>query len=258
MEIQSIELSWQPSKGQPAILDRVSLTFETGGLYGIIGPNGSGKTSFLRHLLRFIRAENGQLMLGDRQLQEYERKQLAKEVSFVPQNTGIDTDFTAYDIVMMGRNPYRGSFSGINREDREKVKEAFCLASCEQLKEKRFADLSGGEAQRVLIARAIAQDTPWLLLDEPVSSLDVHHQMEIMKTLTYLNQEKKKSVIIVLHDLNLAARFCSHLVMLKKGRVVAEGKTKKLLEPALLEEVYDMEFVEVVHPVSGETFFLPK
>lgn len=256
-EIQSRELSWCPDKNGKFILENVSMEFEQGGFYGIIGPNGSGKTSFLRHLLRFLKAERGKLLLGDKDLTEYHRKELAKNLAFVPQNTKIDTDFTAYEIVMMGRNPYRERFSGRKRKDEEIVEQAMRLASCDALKDHTFRYLSGGEAQRVLIARAIAQDTPWLLLDEPVSSLDIRHQMEIMDTLLYLNKEKGKSIILVLHDLNLASRFCSHLVMMKNGKIKAAGQTKELMKVELLKEVYDMEFVSMVHPKIGCLCYFP-
>lgn len=258
VNIECRDLTWHPDKGKNAVLDGVTLNFLPGGIYGIIGPNGSGKTSFLRHLLRFLRVESGSLTLDKKNLSEYDRMELARNMAFVPQNTQIDTDFLAYDIVLMGRNPYLGRFSGIGRADKEKVEEAFRLASCTALRNRRFSELSGGEAQRVLIARAIAQDTPWLLLDEPVSSLDIRHQMEIMQTLVYLNREAGKSVILVLHDLNLAVRFCSHLVLLKEGKVAAAGKTRALIQTELLQEIYEMEFVEVEHPISKETYYLPK
>jgi len=256
--IESRDLTWRPDKKRDAVLNGVTLNFLPGGIYGIIGPNGSGKTSFLRHLLRFLRAESGSLILGEKDLSEYERVELAKKMAFVPQNTQIDTDFLVYDIVMMGRNPYLGRFSGIERIDREKVEDALLLASCTELRSRQFSKLSGGEAQRVLIARAIAQDTPWLLLDEPVSSLDIRHQIGIMQTLQELNQKAGKSVILVLHDLNLAVRFCSHLVLLKDGNVVAAGRTQEVLKAEMLQKVYEMEFVEVVHPVSKEIYYLPK
>lgn len=256
MKIQSEELRWYPDRKKEAVLDGITVEFIEGGFYGIIGSNGSGKTSFLRHLLRFLKVRSGRILLGERELAEYERKELARQLAFVPQNTWMDVDFSVYEVVQMGRNPYLGRFAAFGKEDRKMVEEALRLTSCLELQERRFTELSGGEAQRVLIARAVAQNTKWILLDEPVSGLDVRYQMEMMQMLDWLNRERGKSVIVVLHDLNLAVRFCSHLVMMKKGKVVAMGETEKVMRLELLQEVYGIEFSCILD--GKRKYYFPK
>ncbi len=258
MKIQSEELRWCPNKDGKAVLDGITAEFLEGGFYGIIGPNGSGKTSFLRHLLRFLKVYSGKLLLGERELIEYERKELAKQLAFVPQNIHMDIDFSVYEVVQMGRNPYLGRFASFGKEDQKIVEEALSLTSCKELCDRKFVELSGGEAQRVLIARAVAQDTKWILLDEPVSGLDVRYQMEMMRLLDWLNRKKGKSVIVVLHDLNLAARFCSHLVIMKKGKVVAMGETEKMMDLELLQNVYEIEFLHILDMDGGQGYYFPK
>lgn len=258
MNIESKELRWELKKEGRAVLDGITAEFLEGGFYGIIGPNGSGKTSFLRHLLRFLKVESGKILLGERELEEYGRKELARQVAFVPQNVQMDVDFSVFQIVQMGRNPYLGRFAFFGKEDQGKVEEALQFTSCSAFRERKFSQLSGGEAQRVLIARAVAQDTPWIFLDEPVSGLDVRYQMEMMQLLDWLNRKRKKSVIVVLHDLNLAARFCSHLVLMKGGRIVAMGETQKIMDLELLQEVYEIAFLQVEDRKSGRCYYVPK
>lgn len=256
MKIRSEELKWYPDRKGRAVLDGITVEFVEGGFYGIIGSNGSGKTSFLRHLLRFLKVDSGRLLLGERELVEYERKELARQLAFVPQNTQMDVDFSVYEVVQMGRNPYLGRFTSFRKEDQKIVEEALRLTSCMELRERKFVELSGGEAQRVLIARAVAQDTSWILLDEPVSGLDVRYQMEMMRLLDWLNRKRGKSVIVVLHDLNLATRFCSHLVMMKEGKMLAMGKTEEIMDLELLYKVYGIEFLHVLD--GGRDYYFPK
>lgn len=252
---ESRELSWQPKGAQRKALDHVTLTFETGNIYGIIGPNGSGKSSFLKHLMGFLPAMEGSVLWTGKPVETYRKKELAKTVSFVPQETRLETDFTAYDIVMTGRNPYQKRFQGADAEDVEKVKNALLFTRCEEFSEQPFSSLSGGEAQRVVIARAIAQDTEWMVLDEPVSSLDIRSQVELMERLRSLNREKGTSILIVLHDINLAAAYCSHLVMLKGGNVLCAGKTEDILTCERLEELYEIRFRQVC--TDGRTLYYP-
>ena len=147
------------------------------------------------------------MKIGDVPADDYPRKKLARLLSFVPQKTDIETDFTAEEIVMTGRTPYQGRFEGTSIGDKEAVYRAFSLTKADKLKDKKFAILSGGEKQKIVIARAVAQTTPWMLLDEPIASLDIKNQIEIMKTLLELNRQEGVSVLMVLHDINLAVLF---------------------------------------------------
>lgn len=244
--IQVEGLVWKPDKHAEPILDCVDAMLYSGDFYGILGPNGAGKSSFARHLVKLNAGSAGSIFFeqeeGRKDIGSISREQLAGMVSFLPQSISADVDFTVYDVVAMGREPHRKSFRPLDRTDREKIDEALLFANCLQFKDRSIQQLSGGERQRVMIARTIAQDTPWIILDEPVSSLDIKHQYELMTVLERLKTEKSKTVIAILHDLNLAAAFCNKLILMKEGSIYAAGDTEKVLVPENLSAVYDMEF----------------
>ena len=256
-EILINSLSWQPQKEGRLILDGIDCVFEQGNIYGIIGPNGSGKTSLIRNILRFIVAGEGNIQLEKKDIREYRRKDLARKIALVPQNTAQDSEFCAYDMVMMGRAPHQKRFDGISERDREKVDQAMSLTGCLHLKDKKVSTLSGGEAQHIATARAIAQDTEWLILDEPTSSLDVRHQMSLMESLSLLNTEQGKTILTVLHDINMAASYCSHIVMMKDGKIFCSGRTHDVMTQENLSKVYEVEFEVLANPVSGKKYFIP-
>lgn len=256
VDIVSNHLTWTPESADHPILKDITLTLEPGHIYGIIGPNGAGKSSFLRHVLAFLKTENKEsIKIGNTAASDYPRKKLAKLLSFVPQKTDIDTDFTAEEIVMTGRTPYQGRFETTSFADKEAVSRAFSLTKADKLKEKKFAVLSGGEKQKIVIARAVAQTTPWMLLDEPIASLDIKNQIEIMQTLALLNRQEGVSVLMVLHDINLAGNYCDRLIMLKDGQVIAAGDTDTCLNEENLHRLYDIPFFHVTAP-DGRTYFL--
>ncbi len=256
-DIVSTHLTWTPEGTDHPILKDITLTLEPGHIYGIIGPNGAGKSSFLRHVLAFLKTEDKEsIKIGSVPAGDYPRKKLAKILSFVPQKTDIETDFTAEEIVMTGRTPYQGRFAGTSSADKEAVSRAFSLAKADRLKDKKFAVLSGGEKQKIIIARAVAQTTPWMLLDEPIASLDMKNQIEIMQTLSLLNRQEGVSVLIVLHDINLAGNYCDRLIMLKDGHVIAAGETDTCLNEENLHALYDIPFFRITAP-DGRTYFLP-
>lgn len=250
-------LSWQPEQGSGYILNDVSCMFENGKIYGIIGPNGSGKTSLIRNILRFVEAEEGRITLDSLELKGYSRKELAREMALVPQNTNMETSFSAFDIVMMGRVPYQERFAENSDRDREIAEEAMRLTDCYAFRDKAVSMLSGGEAQRVVAARAIAQDTGWLILDEPTSSLDVRHQVEIMEALTKLNREKGRTIIAVLHDINMASQYCSNIVMMKNGRIHSVGEAGEVLTAENLADVYEINFDMIENPGTGRKYYIP-
>jgi len=231
--------------------------FEKGNIYGIIGPNGSGKTSFMKNILRFIKAEEGSIVLDEINLMNYKRKDLAKKIALVPQNTMLESSFLVNDIVMMGRIPHQKRFADASEIDREKVKNAMKLTDCYELRDKGVTTLSGGEAQRVVTARAIAQDTQWLVLDEPTSNLDVKHQLELMDALVKLNEKKEKTIIAVLHDINIAAEYCNRIIMMKNGHIHSNGKTEEVLTKENVIDVYDVDFEILENPRTGKKYYIP-
>lgn len=236
-------LEWKPQKSKNPILNDISITLSEGEIYGILGPNGAGKTSFVRELCKLGSYDKGVISFDDINIDTINRQALAQKISFLSQNLSKDVEFTAVDVVAMGREPYRKHFAPLDGDDKRIISDAMKITDCEHLKDKSITTLSGGELQRVMIARTIAQDTPWIILDEPVSSLDVKHQTQIMTMLSELHYQKKKNVIAILHDINLAARFCTKLILLKEGQIIAKGNTREVLTMENLKQAYDMEFV---------------
>lgn len=256
-EVKIDQLTYQPNKYTRETLKQISMTFHTGEFYGILGPNGSGKTTLIRHLLALLKLQKGSIVLDDRSISQYGKKELASKISFVPQNTYLDADFSVYDIVAMGRTPYKKRFQTLQPEEKILIEEALTITNSATFRDKRFNQLSGGEAQRVLVARAIVQDTPWLILDEPISHLDIKHQVELMETLKRLNQEKKKTIIAILHDLNLTSRYCNQVVLMKNGSVYASGQTEDVLTRENLKQVYELDFEIQDVRSMGTKFYLP-
>ncbi|MDU1005934.1 MAG: ABC transporter ATP-binding protein [Clostridium butyricum] len=251
------KLCWQAEDKEKYILNNISGRFKEGGFYGILGPNGSGKTSLVRHILRFIDVKHGLICLDNKDIKDYSRKELACSISFVPQNVNIDVSFTVYDIIAMGRNPYMKRFQDLSQKDRDLINHAMEVTNCAYLKDKAFSYLSGGEAQRVLVARAIAQDTKYLILDEPISHLDIRYQVELMETLKKLNEEENKTIIAILHDLNLSSAYCKEIFLMKDGKVYVEGSVKDVLTEENLKAVYDINFE--IHKMKSKNsmFFIP-
>lgn len=159
---------------------------------------------------------------------------------------------------MMGRAPHQGKFASVSKKDKEIVEEAMKFTNCDKFRDKSFLNLSGGEAQRVVTARAIAQQTPYLILDEPISHLDIRYQMELMQCLKKLNEERQTTIIAVLHDLNLAYSYCKDILLMKDGNVYASGNRKEVLTRENLHEVYEMDFMIVKHPETNENYYIPK
>lgn len=239
-------VSWKVTAREDKILDNISMNFEAGEIYGILGANGAGKSSLLRLISRLQKATSGQIFIDDRDIVDYSRQDLAKKIAYMQQSFQPNVDFSVYEIVAMGREVYRQSFSPLRKRDKMIIDESMKAANCLHLKDDSIMTLSGGERQRVAFAKAIAQDTDWLLLDEPIANLDIKHQLEIMEKVKELNANHNKTIIAVLHDLNMAANTCTKLVFLKNGRLVACGNTQDVMTEEILKTVYDIDF-EILH-----------
>lgn len=255
MDICVKKLLWEPKTAARFVLCDISFVLESGYFYGILGANGSGKTSLLRHLLRILPSDKA-VCLGEKFLEEYRQKDLAKILSYVPQSTVPEADFTAQELVMMGRTPHMGRFAAPSEEDKEAVREAMRLTNCLAFADRSILCLSGGELQRVITARAIAQGAEWIFLDEPVSHLDLRHQIELMEVMGKLCKIKAATVVAVLHDINLALRYCDRLLMMREGRLFAMGRTEEVVNAENLKAVYGMEFEEAV-TASGRRYLVP-
>ncbi len=226
----SVVLNDQP------ILKNIDIEVKSGEYFGLIGPNGSGKTTLLKTIAQLLPCEKGNMTIAGKHPSDYKQKEMARKLSYVPQDTNIDFDFNVKDIVAMGRHAHGGFFNK-NDVDEEVVQEAMVATNTWRFKDQSILNLSGGQRQLVFIAKALAQDTPLILLDEPISALDIYYQMHILKLLEELT-EKGKTVITVLHDLNLAARFCKKMLLLKEGQVEAYGETKEVITKQNLKKTY--------------------
>ncbi|MFB6112500.1 MAG: heme ABC transporter ATP-binding protein [Halodesulfurarchaeum sp.] len=242
--------------GSVTALDGVSVTAEAGTFVGILGPNGAGKTTLLRTISGVLRPDSGQVTVAGRDVRSLSSKETSRLVAVVPQQTSIAFDFTVETVVAMGRTPYRRRFELPGTADDSPVREAM-----EQVDVARFADrsideVSGGERQRVLLARALAQDTPVLLLDEPTASLDINHQVRTLELIRELVDERDKTVLAPIHDLNLAAHYCDSLLLLGDGRRLASGTPESVLSESNLESAFDTDAVVTRHPVTGSVYVM--
>lgn len=228
------------SYGLRHVLKDMDLTVEPGFFYGILGPNGCGKTTFLDILVRHRNAQGGTVAFNGTPLTRISPKTLSRQVALVPQSTSIPFPYTVSELVMMGRHPYMGRFSSPSKSDHDAVNRAMHDADMLSYTNQPVTELSGGERQRAFFARALAQDTPVLMLDEATSSLDIKHSLTLLSTVKRQVVENRKTVIAVFHDINLAALFCDRLIVMNKGRVFARGETNKVLTESLISEVYDV------------------
>jgi iron complex transport system ATP-binding protein len=239
------------------VLDRVSLTVDRAAIVGVLGPNGSGKTTLLKVLAGMVRAVTGSVALDGVDIVTISRRDLARRVAIVPQETHTTFDFTVLDIVLMGRYPHLGALQLEGPDDLRVAREALAATGTASFEQRPFNTLSGGEKQRVVIASALAQSADLLLLDEPTASLDLAYQLEIGGLLKRLNRERRTTMIVSTHDLNLAAALCDRIVLLKRGRVVADGSIEQCLTIDNVRAVYGVDADVRFHARAGHFTVVP-
>ena len=223
--------------GGSQILQGVDLRAERGELVGVIGPNGSGKSTLLKCIYRVLQPSGGAVYLDGRALSEYSYKASARRVAVVAQHNYYNFDFSVQDVVMMGRAPHKRTLDRDNAQDRQMAARALETVGMADFARRSFATLSGGEQQRVILARALAQDTPCLILDEPTNHLDIKFQLQLMDIVKGLD----RTVIAAIHDLNIAAMYCDRLYAVREGRVVASGRPEEVLTTDFIRAVYEVE-----------------
>jgi iron complex transport system ATP-binding protein len=250
-------VSFAYSRGSPLVLDGVSVDVPRGGIVGLLGPNGSGKTTLLKVLTGALSPTGGVVRLDGRLLSERPRREVARRIAFVPQETVTPFDFTVLDIVLMGRFPHLGAFSLEGPDDVDIARRALEATGMLAFEGRRFSTLSGGEKQRVVIASALAQAPAILLLDEPTASLDVGHDLDVQALLRTLNADKGVTLVLSTHDLNLAAALCDSLVLLRDGRSIASGPTDAVLTPDAVRALYGVEAEVARHPRLGRLTVTP-
>jgi ABC-type cobalamin/Fe3+-siderophores transport system ATPase subunit len=227
--------------GNTTVLEDIDLAMTAGKFYGLIGPNGSGKTTLLDLMASTLKPSRGTVLFQGRPITGYRRQELARMLAFVPQDFALGFDYSVFDVVLMGRHPHIPRFSSPAARDLERVEEALALMDITHLRDRAATNLSGGEKQRVIVARALAQDTPVLILDEATSNLDIRHTIEIMRVVSDRVKQKAMTVVAAIHDLNLAAAFCDELIVVKAGRIVAQGPVRDILTDPLIREVFSVE-----------------
>lgn len=231
-------------------LNRLNIQLKKGTFAGIIGPNGSGKTTLFKSVTGDIKISGGKIALNNQDLSTLNIKEKARKVAVVSQFTEI-TDITVEDYVLMGRMPYRGNFQFFEtKADRELAEKYMCLTDVYQFKDKTMCELSGGEQQLAAIARALTQQPELLLLDEPTSHLDITHQVQILNLIQQLNEELGLTVLIIIHDLNLAGEYCDYLIMMNNGDVHIQGDPHTVLNYQTIEDVYKTVVITKENPVS--------
>jgi len=241
----------------PPVLDDVSLAVARGAIVGLLGPNGAGKTTLLRILSGTLTPTRGTVTLDGRPLPSMSRLELARRIAVVPQETHATFDFTALEIVLMGRYPHLGAFELEGADDIRIARDAMRATGTDAFAPRAFATLSGGEKQRVVVAGALAQASDILLLDEPTASLDVGYQFDIVDLLLHLNRERRTTMVVSTHDLNLAAALCGELVMIRDGSVIAHGRTADVLTPANVRALYGVDAEVAMHPRARHLTVIP-
>jgi iron complex transport system ATP-binding protein len=243
--------------GEKPILDAVSFSVTAGSLLGIIGPNGAGKTTLLRVLSGALPFSTGSLLIRGKDARSFRRRELAQIVGFVPQTLDVPVAFTVAEFVAMGRTPYVSGWARLSRNDDAAIRTAMEMTDILGLEGRLIDELSAGEKQRAVVAMALAQEPQVLLLDEPTAHLDIQHAWNLMALIVKLNREHGVTVVLSSHDLNLAAEFCSHLLLMEEGRIVAHGTPLDVLDADRLSRVYAHP-LEIATMPGDRRFVVPK
>lgn len=253
LEVEKLSFAYR----KQLVLKEISFFIEKGQFISIIGPNGSGKSTLLKNLSNVYNPESGFIKIYSKDIKKYRTKELAKNISLVPQDTTISYDFTVFDIVLMGRFPYLDRFKKENEEDFKIVTEALKKTNTFHLRNRNINEISGGERQRVIIARALAQESEIIFLDEPTSHLDINHQIDLLNLLKQLNEEKGTTIILVLHDINLACRYSDKIILMDKGEIVSKGTPIEVVTRKNIEKAYGLNVIVEQNPYTDSLYIVP-
>lgn len=253
LEIKNLSAGY----GDRSVLDQLDLSFTPGHITSIVGANACGKSTLLRTISRLLAPSHGQVLLDGKSVHRYPTRELACTLGLLPQSPVAPEGITVADLVSRGRHPHHGLMSRWRPQDDEAVANALDVTHLAELADRDVDELSGGQRQRVWIAMALAQETDLLLLDEPTTFLDVSHQVEVLDLLTDLNHSRGITIVMVLHDLNLAARYSDHLVAMAGGRLHAHGRPDEVLTEDMIRSVFGLSSRVIPDPVSGKPMMLP-
>jgi iron complex transport system ATP-binding protein len=250
------QISFSHGAARP-LLEGVTLELRKGDFLGLIGPNGAGKSTLLQLAQGWLKPSRGTVQLDGKEVSSIARGDFARRVASVPQREEGAFAFSVLELVLMGRHAHGKSWAFESEADVDAAREALREVGLEGFEDRSVANLSGGERQRVLLARALAQETEYLLLDEPTASLDPGHQRQVFQLLAHRHQSHKSSILVILHDINLATAYCGEVAVLHKGRIVRRGPPADVLEPDLLREVYGIE-MQVLTLSDGSLMVVPQ
>ncbi|MEA1973533.1 MAG: ABC transporter ATP-binding protein [Candidatus Cloacimonadota bacterium] len=232
------------------IIKNLSVSFQSGDFCALIGPNGAGKSTLLKAILNYIPTISGEIVIEDKKICDMKRIEIAKKITLIPQSFSLQFDFTVRDLVLMGRYPFLGYAQSYSQNDKNIVDKVLTELQLDNLQNTMFNNLSGGEQQRVIIARSLVQNTKIILMDEAFSHLDINHQIEIMHILFEINRLQNKTIILVSHNLNLVSEYCSRVIMLKDGKLVADGAPKKVINSENFKKLYGMNLQIIKNPIT--------
>lgn len=253
LEAQSLQLTY----GDTTIFQNLHLQIPKGKITVFIGSNGCGKSTLLRSLARLMKPTSGSILLDSHEIAKLSTKEVARRMAILPQGPSAPEGLTVRQLVKQGRYPYQSWLQQWSAEDENKVMRALELTNMLAFVDRTVDSLSGGQRQRAWIAMTLAQDTPTLLLDEPTTYLDLTHQIEVLDLLFELNEKEQRTIIMVLHDINLACRYAHHIVSIKQGSVYAEGKPEDIVNAQLLRDVFDMDCQVTTDPIFGTPMCIP-
>ena len=246
------------SYGRKEVLKELSLDIDENKLTGIIGPNGCGKSTLAKNIIKYINGKFESFKIMDTDIRELTHKKIAQLISYIPQKSIIIPNISVFDYVLLGRFPLlKNSWSNYSEKDYEIVENNINLLNIRELRDRNIETLSGGELQKALLARALAQEAKILLLDEPTSALDLNNAVEFMKILKNISMKKEISVIIIIHDLNLASLFCDSLIILKDGRFIEKGSPKEVINEENIKSVYNLD-CKVCYNENDKPYIIPK
>ena len=246
------------SYGRKEVLKELSLDIDENKLTGIIGPNGCGKSTLAKNIIKYINGKFESFKIMDTDIRELTHKKIAQLISYIPQKSIIIPNISVFDYVLLGRFPLlKNSWDNYTKKDYEIVENNINLLNIKELRNRNVETLSGGELQKALLARALAQEAKILLLDEPTSALDLNNAVEFMKILKNISVKKNISVIIIIHDLNLASLFCDSLIILKDGRFIEKGSPKEVINEANIKSVYNLD-CKVCYNENDKPYIIPK
>lgn len=234
------------------IVKQLNITIPKQQITAIIGPNGCGKSTILKTLARIHPAKSGEILLDGKEIHSISSIEIARKMAILPQSPVAPEGLMVHELVAYGRYPHQKGFGRLNDLDRDKITWALNITGLSKLADRRLDTLSGGQRQKVWIAMALVQDTELILLDEPTTYLDLVHQLDVLLLLQKLNRQEGKTIALVIHELNMAARFADFMIAVKQGTIIASGTAEEIMTPDILREVFDIEAVIQKEPVNGK------